>query len=147
MSNNAPSAAWLLPVCQDLAVAVPLVCAQELLEHPKLIALPSARIDCTGLINWRGQILSCLDLRATLARAPRANMGSYAQVLAFVHKGGEVAYISLSLTSAPYVVHITNNMSYPLPSDLADFAHILPAAVMVENQVVPILDLQQLLLN
>lgn len=137
--------AWLLPISANLKLLVPLTCSQELLEQVELIQIPSARDDCCGLLSWRDYLLPVLDLNKTFAQSAQKSTGNYAQVVAAQDATGAIDFVALQLAAAPEVVTISDKMNYPLPSALSAYASLLPAAVMLDQQVVAVLNIQQLL--
>ena len=122
---------WL----DELYLGIPALAVQEVLRNPGLTPVPQAPEAVRGLINLRGQIVTAVDLGATLGREPTERR-------MVVVVGSAQGATSLLVDSIADVVEVAESAHEPVPTTLTGVAReYLQATCALPDKLLLVLDI------
>lgn len=136
------SDAWLLQYALGAYVALPIKACQEIVESPAVLAVPSMRSYALGMLRWREQWLSLIDLNSLLSgeAAKPISDESHCLIVAYYTADNQVGYVALSLPYFPYLLQVNDNAICALPSDNSIWQTVADSCFRFQNHRVPIVN-------
>jgi hypothetical protein len=135
--------AQLLQYERGSCVALPIHTTIELLDQPRVIAVPGAAYYCDGLTRWQGQWLPVLDLHALVHayRKEHAPKTRYVLIVAYQTAPREaVRHGAIALPVLPGSVPVSDAEACALPGDSDLWPRIALSCFEIKGRAVPIVD-------
>jgi len=141
--REATALACLLAYAPDAYVALPVHAGVELVEQPRVVAVPGMPQFCRGLVAWQGRQLPLIDLQAYLLGPAAAPAARYSHVLVVAYQTARNQAIEYGALCAPFLLRmqeVADSQQCPLPDSQAGWARIAIACFLYQGQAVPVLD-------
>ncbi|MBI3480755.1 MAG: chemotaxis protein CheW [Nitrosomonadales bacterium] len=135
-----PPNAWLLDFGQSCRAAVGTRVLLQIMERPKLHAVPCSPAYCHSVLSWQGRLLPVMDMAVRLGgvrQAPRllAVVGYRDQPDEPVH------FAALLLDALPVAISVSNTQASPLPEQPAGWDQFALSCFAYQDAAIPILHL------
>ncbi len=138
------SRAWVMDVGAAGRVAAGERHVAEYLVTTDTVPLPRTRPHCVGLVYWRDRYIPVIDL-APLYGSHAGDTGRRAVILAYQNAPGEtLQYGALVIHAAPVEAWVSNDMATEVPTAPPAVRHISRACFLLDDKVIPILDVRRL---
>jgi chemotaxis signal transduction protein len=137
--------AYLLEYSKGHYFAFPAHTGVELVEQPRVVAVPGMPYFCLGLIPWQGRQLPLLDL-AKLAAGPIAQGNgnpSIGHVLVLAYQTAPGKALQYGAVCAPSLIsklEVVDSQQCELPKESDLLLRIALSCIEYEGQAVPIVD-------
>ncbi len=106
LSNR--SSAWLLPVNNEMTIAIGDDIFSEYLVSPKLYPVPGSLPHCKSLIFWRGRFIPVMDILVLLGE--KGLSSEHIAVIAYQEGGSkDVRHIALKMTTQTEKIVVDDN--------------------------------------
>jgi chemotaxis signal transduction protein len=141
-TSQTSAPARMLAYSSEASAAFPEHCAVALIEAPTVFDVPGAPAHCAGLIEWAGDLVPLIDLKALAdgARAGDGGVPTHALVIAWQPAPREE--LQFGAVYAPELVaaiRVSDTQSRAAPDGHA-LARVAAAFFESEGRVVPIVD-------
>ncbi|MDP3702195.1 MAG: chemotaxis protein CheW [Hylemonella sp.] len=135
--------ACLLEYARGTCVALPVHAGVELVEQPRVVAVPGMPHFARGLIAWQGRQLPLIDLGRHLEEggSPAPVPFSHVLVVAFQTAPGQA--LDYGALCAPFLVRmieVTDSQQCPLPVGSERWARMAASCFRYQGQPVPVLE-------
>ncbi len=126
-------------------IALPIHAGVELVEQPRVTAVPGMPHFCLGLLAWQGQRLPLVDLQAYLQAWPGAlplpGNPSHVLVVAYQAARGEpIEYGAFCAPKLVRMVQVSDEQQCPLPTGNPIWPRVAMSCFLHQGQAVPVLD-------
>lgn len=141
--REASALACLLAYAPQAYVALPVHAGVELVEQPRVVAVPGMPHFCRGLVAWQGRQLPLIDLQAYLYGPDAAPSAPYSHVLVVAYQTARNQPIEYGALCAPFLMRmqeVADSQQCPLPEGQAGWARIAISCFLYQGEAVPVLD-------
>ena len=130
-------------------IALPIHAGVELVEQPRVTAVPGMPHFCLGLLHWQGRRLPLVDLQAYLealpGMLPLPRHPAHVLVVAYqVARGQPIEYGAFCAPKLVRMVQVSNEQQCPLPSVNPIWPRVAMSCFLHQGQAVPVLDPAQI---
>jgi hypothetical protein len=136
--------AYLLEFSKNRYVAFPPHTGVELVEQPRVVAVPGMPYFCLGLMAWHGKQIPLLDLgRLLLDEMPAPSSPTIGHVLVLAYQsvpGQALEYGAVNAPSLISMVEVVDSQQCELPAEPELLAGVSLSCFQYQGQAVPILD-------
>lgn len=135
--------ACLLEYARGAFVALPVHAGVELVEQPRVVAVPGMPHFALGLMAWQGRRLPLIDLGRHLEEggAPAPVPFSHVLVVAFQTAAGQpLTYGALCAPFLVRMIEVTDSQQCPLPVSNERWPQIATSCFQYQGQPVPVLE-------
>ena len=144
--------AYLLEYSKGHYFAFPAHTGVELVEQPRVVAVPGMPYFCLGLIAWQGRQLPLLDLDKLVAGPIAIAQGnpSIGHVLVLAYQTAPGKALEYGAVCAPSLIsklEVVDGQQCALPADIERLPRISLSCFEYEGQAVPVLDTARIFSN
>ncbi len=145
MNNPAESRpnAWLLDFGQALRAAVGMRVMMQIIDHPKLHAVPCTPPHCHSVFSWQGRLLPVIDLAVILGKAPQKphllGVAGYQE-----HPGDPTRFGAFLLSTPPEAIIVGNDQACPLPDPQDEWNMLSVSCFGHKGDAIPVLHLSRI---
>lgn len=135
--------ACLLAYAPQAYVALPVHAGVELVEQPRVVAVPGMPPFCRGLVAWQGRQLPLIDLQAYLHGPHAAPAAPYSHVLVVAYQTARNQPIEYGALCAPFLLRmqeVADSQQCQLPDEPACWARVAISCFLYQGQAIPVLD-------
>ncbi|HLP96927.1 MAG TPA: chemotaxis protein CheW [Sideroxyarcus sp.] len=139
LSAQAPDA-WLLDFGQSFRAAVGKRVMVQIIDDPKLHAVPRTPAYCRSTVLWQGRVLPVMDMAARLGGAPQAPR---LLAIAAYHDQTDKStrFGALLLDALPAAIVVGDAKSCPLPEQSTAWDNLSLSCFEYQGAAVPVLHL------
>jgi chemotaxis signal transduction protein len=135
--------AYLLEYSTGHYFAFPVHTGMELVEQPRVVAVPGMPYFCLGLIAWQGRQLPLLDLAKLMAGPIAQGKPSIGHVLVLAYQSAPGKALEYGAVCAPSLIskiEVVDSQQCELPSGSDALARLALSCFNIDGHAVPIID-------
>jgi len=132
--------AWLLDFGQTLRAAVGMRVLLQIIDTPRLHAVPRTPQYCHSVVSWQGRLLPVVDMAAVLGNAPQKPhllaVAGYQE-----HPGEPTRFGALLLSSPPVAIIVGNDQACALLDPAETWNKLSVSCFGHQGDAIPVLHL------
>ena len=139
-ANELRPNAWLLDFGQTLRAAVGMRVLMQIVDNPRLHAIPRTPQHCHSVINWQGRLLPVVDMAVILGNAPQKQhllaVAGYQE-----HPGEPTRFGAFVLSVPPVAIIVGNEQACALPDPTDKWNKLSVSCFGHHGDAIPVLHL------